>query len=185
MNTCIEFMLLPPPKKSMSENDNAESTSNRVTGVSAKILSLLKGGAKSTAELIADGGFSSAAAFLNLKKLKDQSLVETERVGRNVMYRLADAAAAVTIEDAPRRGRKKGSKNKAAAPSKKGGKRGPKVKMSAGDVGNLRGELDAIAARFAPIDDLKRKLDVLDQLAQSMPREVSSVLKAIKSDLSR
>lgn len=170
----------------MAENDSAESSSTRVTGVSAKILSLLNGGTKSTAELIAEGGFSSAAAFLNLKKLKDQGLVNTERAGRNVMYRLADAAAAVAIDDAPRRGRKKGSKNKAAAaPVKKAGKRGPKAPAPDGDTGSLRGELAAIAARFAPIDDLKRKLDVLDQLAQSMPREVASVLKAIKADLSR
>ncbi|MCX7062674.1 MAG: helix-turn-helix domain-containing protein [Gammaproteobacteria bacterium] len=170
----------------MSEKDSAESTSTRVTGVSAKILSLLNSGTKSTAELIAEGGFSSAGAFLNLKKLKDQGLVETERAGRNVMYRLADAAAAVAIDDAPRRGRKKGSKNKAAAaPAKTAGKRGPKAKAPESEVGSLRGELAAIAARFAPVDDLKRKLDVLDQLAQSMPREVASVLKAIKGDLSR
>lgn len=170
----------------MFDNDSSDSIGNRVTGVSAKILSLLNGGAKSTAELIAEGGFSSAGAFLNLKKLKDQGLVETERAGRNVMYRLAEAAAAVAIEDAPRRGRKKGSKNKAAAaPAKKAGKRGPKAKAPESETGSLRGELAAIAARFAPIDDLKRKLDVLDQLAQSMPREVASVLKAIKGDLSR
>jgi len=170
----------------MSENDSAESTGPRVTGVSAKILSLLNSGTKSTAELIAEGGFSSAGAFLNLKKLKDQGLVETERAGRNIMYRLADAAAGVAIEDAPRRGRKKGSKNKAAAaPAKKAGKRGPKAKAPEREAGSLRGELAAIAVRFAPIEDLKRKLDVLDQLAQSMPLEVASVLKAIKDDLSR
>ncbi len=170
----------------MSENDSAESTSTRVTGVSAKILSLLNGGTKSTAELIAEGGFSSAGAFLNLKKLKDQGLVETERAGRNVMYRLADAAAAVAVKDAPRRGRKKGSKNKAAAaPTKKTGKREPTVKAKDSEAGSLRVELAAIAARIAPIDDLSRKLDVLDQLSQSMPREVASVLKAIKADLSR
>lgn len=170
----------------MSETDSAESTGTRVTGVSAKILSLLNGGTKSSAELVTEGGFSSAAAFLNLKKLKDQGLVEAERAGRNVMYRLADAAAAVAIDDAPRRGRKKGSKNKAAAaPVKKAGKRGPKAKAPASEGGSLRGELAAIAARFAPIDDLKRKLDVLDQLAQSMPREVASVLTAIKGDLCR
>lgn len=170
----------------MSENDSAESSSPRVTGVSAKILSLLSGGTKSTAELIAEGGFSSAGAFLNLKKLKDQGLVETERAGRNVMYRLADAAATVAIEEAPRRGRKKGSTNKVPpSPTKKAGKRGLKAKASEGNVGSLRGELAAIAARFAPIDDLKRKIEVLDQLTQSMPREVASVLKAIKTDLSR
>lgn len=169
----------------MSENDSSESTSTRVTGVSAKILSLLNGGTRSTAELIAEGGFSSASAFLNLKNLKDQGLVEAERAGRNVMYRLAEAAA-VPIEGAPRRGRKKGSKNKAAAaPAKKAGKRGPKTKAPDNEAGSLRGELASIAARFAPIDELKRKLDVLDQLAQSMPREVASVLKAIKGDLSR
>lgn len=39
----------------MAEKDSAESGSTRVTGVSAKILSLLKGGTKSTAELIAEG----------------------------------------------------------------------------------------------------------------------------------
>lgn len=169
----------------MSENDSSESNSTRVTGVSAKILSLLHGGAKSTADLITEGGFSSAGAFLNLKKLKDQGLVETERAGRNVMYRLADAAAAVAIGDAPRRGRKKGSKNKAAAPAKKNGKRGPKVKTSESAGGNLRDELAQIAARFSPIENLDGKLEVLDQLMKSLPREVASVLKAIKADLGR
>ncbi len=169
----------------MSENDSSESDGTRVTGVSAKILRLLDGGPKSTADLIKQGGFSSAGAFLNLKKLKDQGLVETERAGRNVMYRLAAAAAAVAIEDSPRRGRKKGSKNKAAAKTKKNEKRGPKASSSESTGGNLRDELAQIAARFAPIDDLRHKLDVLNQLAQSMPREVASVLKAIKGDLSR
>jgi len=169
----------------VSENDSSESNSTRVTGVSAKILNLLHGGAKSTADLITEGGFSSAGAFLNLKKLKDQGLVETERAGRNVMYRLAEAAAAVAIENAPRRGRKKGSKNKAAAQAKKSGKRGPKAKTSESAGGNLRDELAQIAARFSPIENLDGKLEVLDQLMKSLPREVASVLKAIKADLGR
>lgn len=171
----------------MADSENHEaSTGTRVSGVSAKILSMLGAGPKSTAELINDGGFSSAAAFLNLKKLKDQGLVETERAGRNVMYRLADSAAAVALAEAPRRGRKKGSKNKAAAPSKSAGKRGRKAAAPAtADSGNLSGALAAIASRFAPVADLKQKLDVLDQLAQSLPREVAAVLKAIKSDLTR
>ena len=86
------------------DNSGNESSSSggRVSGVSSKILEILGAGAKSTSDLISEGGFSSAAAFLNLKKLKDQGLVETERAGRNVMYRLADAAAAVAVEDAPR-----------------------------------------------------------------------------------
>lgn len=170
----------------MSINDSTESTGTRVTGVSAKILSLLSGGTKSTAELISEGGFSSAGAFLNLKKLKDQGLIETERAGRNVLYRLADAAANVATEAAPRRGRKKRSKNKAATKQgTKTGKRRSKEKVPKGDVGNLSSELAAIAARFAPIEDLKRKLDVLDQLMKSMPREVAFVLTAIKGDLGR
>ena len=45
--------------------------------------------------------------------------------------------------------------------------------------------LAAIASRFAPVADLKQKVAVLDQLAQSLPREVAAVLKAIKSDLTR
>lgn len=171
----------------MSDSENTEgSAGTRVSGVSAKILSLLGAGAKSTTDLINDGGFSSAAAFLNLKKLKDQGLVETERAGRNVLYRLADAAAVVAIADAPRRGRKKGSKNKAAAPAKAPGKRGRKAAAApAEDAGSLSGALAAIASRFAPVADFKRKVDVLDQLAQSLPREVAAVLKAIKSDLTR
>ncbi len=170
----------------MSDSENTESSAGtRVTGVSAKILSLLGAGARSTTDLINEGGFSSAAAFLNLKKLKDQGLVETERDGRNVIYRLADAASAVAIADAPRRGRKKGSKNKTASSAKAGGKRGRKAAADAGENGNLSGALAAIASRFAPVADLKQKVAVLDQLAQSLPREVAAVLKAIKADLTR
>ncbi|MGQ3055618.1 MAG: hypothetical protein ACT6T0_00290 [Nevskia sp.] len=171
----------------MSDSENTESSAGtRVTGVSAKILSLLGAGPRSTTDLINEGGFSSAAAFLNLKKLKDQGLVETERDGRNVIYRLADAASAVAIADAPRRGRKKGSKNKASSSAKAGGKRGRKAAVAAtGETGNLSGALAAIASRFAPVADLKQKVAVLDQLVQSLPREVAAVLKAIKSDLTR
>jgi hypothetical protein len=99
---------------------------------------------------------------------------------------LADAAAAVAIDDAPRCGRKKGSKNKAAAaPVKKAGKRRPKAQAPDGVAGSLRGELAAIAVRFAPIDGLKRKLEVLDQLAQPTPGEVISKPKIIGERLSR
>lgn len=162
------------------DNSGNESSSSggRVSGVSSKILEILGAGAKSTSDLISEGGFSSAAAFLNLKKLKEQGAVETERAGRIVYYRLADAAAA--IAEAPRRGRKKGSKNKVAA--KKAGKTTVKT-VIAGASGSLSAALASIAERFSPVDDLQRKLEVLDQLAKSLPREVSSVLKDIRSDL--
>ncbi len=170
----------------MSDNTSSEeavSSSGRVSGVSSKILEILGAGPQSTADLIAAGGFSSAAAFLNLKKLKDQGIVETERVGRSVHYRLADADAAVS--EAPRRGRKKGSKNKpAAAPkaAKKVATRGPKS-APATTGGSLSAALASIAERFSPVADLDRKVTVLDELVRSLPREVASVLKDIQADL--
>jgi len=168
----------------MSDESNGEVTSpsgGRISGVSSRILDILGAGAKSTSDLISEGGFSSAAAFLNLKKLKEQGSVETERAGRIVYYRLADAAAAAAAVAAPRRGRKKGSKNKAAA-TKTVAKRGARA-LVAGASGSLSAALASIAERFSPVADLERKLEVLDQLARSLPREVSSVLKDIRSDL--
>lgn len=169
----------------MSDESNGEVTSTsggRISGVSGRILDILGAGAKSTSDLISEGGFSSAAAFLNLKKLKEQGAVETERAGRIVYYRLADAAAATAAVAAPRRGRKKGSKNKAAAATKTVGKRSARAVL-AGASGSLSAALASIAERFSPVADLERKLEVLDQLARSLPREVSSVLKDIRSDL--
>lgn len=165
-----------------TSSEEAVPSSGRVSGVSSKILEILGAGPKSTADLIAEGGFSSAAAFLNLKKLKDQGAVETERVGRLVHYRLADAAAAVS--EAPRRGRKKGSKNKPAAPklAKTAGKREPKS-ASATTGGSLSAALASIAERFSPVADLDRKVTVLDELVRSLPREVATVLKDIRADL--
>lgn len=170
----------------MSDTETAESTATRLTGVSARILSLLQGRAKTTAELISEGGFSNAGAFLNLKKLKDQGLVEAERVGRLVIYRLTEATAGVAITPNPALGRSKGRKPKAADAisgnkvTRK--KRSPPTRVV---VSSLRDELSAIAARFAPVYDLDRKLDVLDKLAKTMPREVASVLNSIKKDLIR
>lgn len=158
-----------------------ESSSGRVSGVSVKILELLAAGSKSTSDLIAEGGFSAAGAFLNLKKLKDAGAVVTERVGRAVHYSLAEGAS--QPEAAPRRGRKKGSKNKVAV--KQG--RTAKVSKTAAPAApkSLAAELAAIADRFRPNADLDQQLDVLDNLVNSMPKSVADVLRSIRSELVR
>ncbi|WP_428380892.1 helix-turn-helix domain-containing protein [Nevskia ramosa] len=163
----------------MSDNTSG-AAGGRVSGVSTKILEILAGGPRSTADLISEGGFSAAAAFLNLKKLKEQGAVEGERAGKSVNYRLADASAVVS--EAPRRGRKKGSKNKSPAAAKKAGKPGPKS-TPAVTGGSLSAALAAIADRFSPVADLDRKVNVLDELSKSLPREVATVLKDIRADL--
>lgn len=165
----------------MSDNtsDSASGTRNRVSGVSSKILEILGSGPRSMGDLIAEGGFSSASAFLNLKKLKEQGAVQSERAGRSVNYSLADASAVVS--EAPRRGRKKGSKNKPAA-AKKATKRAPKG-LAEATGGSLSSALALIAERFSPVADLARKVNVLDELARSLPREIAAVLKDIRADL--
>lgn len=165
----------------MSDNtkDSVSGTRNRVSGVSSKILQILSAGPRSMGDLIAEGGFSSASAFLNLKKLKEQGVVLSERAGKSVNYSLADASAVVS--EAPRRGRKKGSKNKPAA-AKKAVRRAPKD-LAEASGGSLSSALDLIAERFSPVTDLARKVNVLDELGRSLPSEIAAVLKEIRADL--
>eukprot|EP01041_Mallomonas_annulata_P017314 gene17314-35726_t len=94
------------PLANLFGSDSVSGPRSRVSGVSSKILEILATGQRSMGDLITEGGFSSASAFLNLKKLKEQGAVQSERAGRSVNYSLADASAAVS--EAPRRGRKKG-----------------------------------------------------------------------------
>ncbi len=164
---------------SANSSDSVSSTRNRVSGVSAKILEILGSGPRSTSDLIAEGGFSSASAFLNLKKLKVQGTVLSERAGKSVNYSLSDASAVVS--EAPRRGRKKGSKNKPAA-AKKAAKRAPKG-LAEVTGGSLSSALALIAERFSPVTDLARKVNVLDELGRSLPHEIAAVLKEIRADL--
>lgn len=163
-----------------NESAVSESSSGRVSGVSAKILELLAIGSKSTSDLIAEGGFSAAGAFLNLKKLKDAGAVVTERVGRSVHYSLSEGAS--LPEATSRRGRKKGSKNKVAV--KLGRKARSKTAAPAAPK-SLAAELAAIADRFRPNADLDQQLDVLDNLVNSMPKSVADVLKSIRAELVR
>lgn len=159
----------------------SKAPTGRVSGVSAKILELLAGGSKSTSDLIAEGGFSAAGAFLNLKKLKAAGAVVTERAGRAVHYSLADGAS--LQEAAPRRGRKKASMNKAA--DKPGRKAKASKAASPSASKSLAAELAAIADRFRPNADLDRQLDVLDNLVSSMPASVARVLGSIRAELVR
>lgn len=164
-----------------NESALSETSTGRVSGVSAKILELLAAGSKSTSDLIAEGGFSAAGAFLNLKKLKDAGAIVAERAGRVVNYSLAEGAS--LPEAAPRRGRKKGAKNKVAdKPVRKA-----KASKAAAPATpkSLAAELAAIADRFRPNADLDRQLDVLDNLVNSMPASVANVLKSIRAELVR
>lgn len=164
-----------------SSNANASSRKERVSGVSAKILEILATGRMTTNELTTQGGFSTASAFLNLKKLKESGAITIAREGRAVYNVLASPTE--TPEPAvTRRGRTKGSKN--------GFKSGVTnaVKKAVAPVaaeGSLKSALVAIAKRFAPVSDLDRKLEVLDQLSVTLPKQVGVVLKEIRSDLLR
>ena len=170
----------------MTEIKSSELTSRaRVSGVSGKILYLLKNGARSTAELVAAGGFSKASAFQSLKKLKGQGLVETERLGRTPLFWLTDAAAWVEVVDESLRGQNTVAKTKAGVFAKASGKSVRPATQDVSEIDNLTKALASVANRFTPITDLDEKLVVLDRLAALFPQEVAALLKAIRGDLTR
>lgn len=153
-------------------------TRGRQGNVRGLILDLLAGGPMTTSELVTKGGFSSAAAFMHLKALRADGTIASARNGREVMYSLSGAvpvatdSAAATGTAAPA---KHGRKPKAAkaAPVKKGANT------------SVDADLERLARRLAPIDQVARKVALLEKLADSVPASVASVLNAIRDDLNR
>lgn len=149
-------------------------TRKRQGNVRSLILEILAGGPMTTSELVTKGKFSSAAAFMHLKALRADGVIEGARQGREVYYSLNGAAPREAApEAAPKVGRRRGRKPKAA-----------KAVVSGRPV-SLESALDSLTRRLAPIDSLDRKISVLDQLAGSLPASVASVLAAIRDDLRR
>lgn len=153
-------------------------TRSRQGNVRGLILDLLASAPMTTSELVAKGGFSSAAAFLHLKTLRADGTISSARNGREVVYSLSGSAPVVSDATAS---------TPAATPGRRGRK--PKTAKTApakntGDL-SVDAALQSLARRLAPIDQVERKIALLNQLAGSLPTSVASVLAAIRDDLSR
>lgn len=169
-----------PRGKGAAKAAKSAGTRKRQTGVRSLILDLLGAGPKTGSELVAQGGFSVASLYLNLKSLKDEGLIESERVGREVSFRLAGAAPAAAVDDsasAPIEGeiinREEVVVQKVA------------VVSTAYQGGDLRSALDQLSARLSPVEGAREKLMVLDQLTRTMPQPIADVLRSLMDDVAR
>ena len=170
-----------PRGKGAAKAAKSASGRKRQTGVRGLILDLLAAGPKTGSELVAQGGFSVASLYLNLKSLKDDGLIESERVGREVSIRLAGGAAPVEASDegvsAPIEGeiinREEVVVQKTTAVS------------AAYRGGDLRSALDQLSARLSPVEGAREKLMVLDQLTRTMPQPIADVLRSLMDDVVR
>lgn len=148
----------------------------RQTGVRARILELLAKRPLTGSELVAQGGFSVASLYLNLKSLKDDGLVETERLGREVSIRLSGAVEEAAPASAAIEGEIVSSSEAPVADR-------PIVSAYASE--DLREALDRLAMRLSPVDGAQEKLMVLDQLMRTMPEPIAGVLRALMTDIAR
>lgn len=164
-------------------SESSSPRRKRQSGVRGRILDMLADGPALAQDILDKGGFSPASLYLNLKALKNEGAVDTQRDGRSVRYFLTGQAPAAsegsdeagTAVAAPKkRGRKPGS-----------GKKGKAAAATPKAPNDLRDALGVLTARLAPIDNVNEKLLVLGQLAGSLPGPVSKVLNAVIDDLSR
>ncbi|GAC1620388.1 MAG: hypothetical protein NVS9B10_02070 [Nevskia sp.] len=157
---------------------SGKKSRTRVGNVRGLILELLASGPMSSSALVAQGKFSPASVFLNMKSLKQEGRVTAARNGREVLFSLAGAAGAA----APT----------AAKPPKKAVK-GKPVKTPSSSHGlvlayvpsELHSALSGLTHRLAPVEGLAEKLNVLDTLRGTLPAPIAAVLAAVASDLQR
>lgn len=161
----------------------------RQTGVRGLVLDILAAGPRSSAQLVAEGGFSTASLYLNLKSLKDEGLIETERDGRVVMIRLSgkapkvarSAPAAASSERIPVtavEGEVMDATEEAGVPKRN-------AVVLAYVPRDLHEALDGVTRRLSPIEGTQEKLMVLDRLAQTLPGPVADILRSLMADVTR
>jgi DNA-binding transcriptional ArsR family regulator len=164
----------------------------RQTGVRGRVLEILAAGPRSSAELVTEGGFSTASLYLNLKSLKDDGLVESERDGRVVMIRLSGKAASGKPAPAAKPVAVKPIEGVVVSapveevidePAAEAPKRNAVVLAYV--PRDLHEALDGVTRRLSPIEGTQEKLMVLDRLARSLPTPVASVLRSIMDDVAR
>lgn len=163
----------------------------RQTGVRGRVLEILAAGPRSSAELVTEGGFSTASLYLNLKSLKDDGLVESERDGRVVMIRLSGKAASSKPAPAAKPVAAKPIEGVVVSapvevidePATEAPKRNAVVLAYV--PRDLHEALDGVTRRLSPIEGTQEKLMVLDRLARSLPTPVASVLRSIMDDVAR
>ncbi|MBL6750549.1 MAG: hypothetical protein ISP90_08505 [Nevskia sp.] len=122
------------------------------------------------------GKFSPAALYLNLKAMRAEGLVESQRHGRSVTIGLAQGAAAAA-ESAPIEGEVVAEQPRA--------KSGGSALVPAMIPQDLHEALNAVAFRLSPVARVQEKLVVLDQLARSMPAPVAEVLRSVIDDVAK
>lgn len=151
----------------------------RVGNVRGLILGLLESGPRSSAALVAEGGFSPAAVFLNIRALKQEGLVAATRQGREVLFSLTGAApqpaAAAPVK-----------------PAKKAPIRAVPIRPAATKAvvlayvpSELHAALNGLTRQLAPVEALADKLRVLDTLGRTLPAPIAAVLGSIAEDLQR
>lgn len=148
----------------------------RQSGVRGRILKILAAGPITGPELLKRGKFSPAALYLNLKAMRAEGLVESQRHGRSVTIGLAQGAAAAA-ESAPIEGEVVAEQPRA--------KSGGSALVPAMIPQDLHEALNAVAFRLSPVARVQEKLVVLDQLARSMPAPVAEVLRSVIDDVAK
>lgn len=148
----------------------------RQTGVRRRILKILGAGAVTGPELLKKGRFSPAALYLNLKALRDEGLIDSQRTGRSVVLRLKHGSKA---EEEPIEGVVVSDHQPKAKP------RASSALVPALIPQELHEALSAVTFRLSPVQRVEEKLVVLEQLARNMPAAVSDVLRSVMEDVAK
>ena len=158
---------------------SSASKRSRAKGGRDRVLQLLASGPRTASELVAKGGFSSAALYLNIKALKAERLIKADRNGREITYSLAEPSVAASKRRKP-----------VAAESVKASLPVPMNAITASVVvayvpEELHAALNGLTQRLAPIHMVGDKLEVLDHLVRTLPKPIAAVLASISDDLRR
>jgi len=156
-----------------------KKTRKRQSNVRGLILGLLESGPLSSPSLVAQGGFSPASLYLNIKAMKKEGLISAKRNGREVFFSLTGKSAgsteAVSIPERKKAAAKTTKVKPAVTPSA----------IVAYVPAELHEALNGLTLRLTPVEHVEEKMLVLDQLSASLPPAIGSILSSIREDLAR
>jgi len=167
--------LVPPAvKKSSASASKTPIRRPPQTGARERIIELIAAGPITNAQLLAKGHFTPSNLFVHLKRLTAEKLIERRLKGREAEYLLR----AVKPKPAVLEGELIVQPKVISAPKSN-------AIALAGDTYTLDTALEKLSRKLAPVDDLDKKLRMLNRLAQDLPGPVGELLNLVMNDLAR
>jgi len=144
------------------------------TGARERILELIAAGPITNAQLLAKGHFTPSNLFLHLKRLTSEKRIERRPKGREVEYLLKTVKTGPAVLEG----------EVIVEPKKKPAPTSTAIALSSENY-TLDSALEKLSRKLAPVDDLDKKLRMLDRLAKDLPGPVGDLLHQVIADLIR